>query len=138
VILKSQKENRQVEKHQTIGDQPSSLSSIPKIDIKEGRVIPNVQTKLASSWKDTQWIITDEPLYKFAADLERRYNLNIRFDSEELKNYKFTGTFENETVEQIFTALSMAAPVNYRFNKNQVILSLNKAKKDRFNQMLIK
>ena len=138
VIMKAQKENTGVKKNQTNGEPQSSLTPIPKIDIKEGRVVPNVQTKITSSWKDTYWIINDEPLYKFAADMERRYNLNIRFDSEELKNYKFTGTFENETVEQIFLAISFAAPVNYRFNKNQVILSLNKAKSDRFNKMLIR
>jgi ferric-dicitrate binding protein FerR (iron transport regulator) len=138
VILKSQQKNMPEEKSRKMKEQQPSIAAIPKIDIKEGRLISNVQTKLSTSWKDTHWVITDEPLYKFVADLERRYNLDIHFDSEELKNYKFTGTFENETVEQIFTAISMTAPVNYRFNKNQVILSLNKTKIDKFNQMVQK
>ena len=131
VVWKSQTENSQAEKTQTITAdlQPSS---IPKVEIKSRRVIPNVKTELATSWKDPQWIVADEPLHQFAAALERRYNLNIQFESDELKNYKITGTFENETVEQIIRMLSLAAPVDYQINKNQVTLSLNKAKKDKF------
>ena len=121
----------QTEKAQTITAdlQPSS---IPEVDIISRRVIPNVKTELATSWKDAQWIVADEPLYLFAADLERRYNLNIRLTSEELKNYKITGTFEKETVEQILRMLSLAAPVDYQINKNQVVLSVNKTKKEKF------
>jgi ferric-dicitrate binding protein FerR (iron transport regulator) len=104
--------------------------------IKEVEVHSNVKTELATSWKDNKWIIADEPLSLFAIDLERRYNLNIRFASKELKNYKFTGSFENETVEQILTALSIAAPVNYKFDKNNVELSLNIEDKNKFDKML--
>jgi ferric-dicitrate binding protein FerR (iron transport regulator) len=106
--------------------------TIPAVAIKTGRVIANVKTELVTSWKDAQWIVADEPLSSFATALERRYNLAIYFDSDELKNYKITGTFENETVEQIFLALSLAAPVNYKFDKNQVILSVNKTNRDKF------
>jgi len=101
-------------------------------------VSSNVQTELATSWKDAQWIIADMSLELLATDMERRYNLNIRFDSDELKRYKFTGIFENETVEQILTALSMAAPVNYQMNKNNVTLILNKTAKEKFDRKLIK
>ena len=103
---------------------------------KEMTIIPNVNTALSTSWKDKKWIISDEPLDRFAENLERRYNISIRFDSEELKNYKFSGTFENETVEQILFALSLAAPVNYRFDKNTVTLSLNVRNMDKFNKIL--
>ncbi|MDR1172126.1 MAG: FecR domain-containing protein [Bacteroidales bacterium] len=97
---------------------------------------PNVKTELSTSWKDSKWVINDEPLALFAENLERRYNLHIDFISEELKDYNFSGTFENETVEQILTALSLAAPVNYKFNKNNVELSLNQKDKDKFMKIL--
>lgn len=108
--------------------------SVPAI--KEMVIKPDVKTELSTSWKDDKWIIDDEPLSLFVTDMERRYNLNIHFASEELKEYKFTGTFENETVEQILTAISFAAPVSYRFNKNNVVLSLNTRDKDKFSKVL--
>ena len=114
------------------------MEEIPPPAIKEIIVSPNIKTELATSWKDTYWVIADKPLWMLATDLERRYNLKIRFNSEELKNYKFTGTFENETVEQILKALSLTAPVQYYFDKNNVVLSLNQATKEKFNKMIIK
>ncbi len=136
VIQKSQEEHDQTKDHQRQTAAQSVQSQLPAI--KEITVFPNVKTILSTSWKDEKWIIDDEPLPTFVTDLERRYNLNIRFTSKELENYKFSGTIENETVEQILTALTIAAPVEYSFNKNNVLLSLNKKNKDKFDKVLKK
>lgn len=109
---------------------------LPQTSIKEVIITSNVRTELSTSWKDKKWIISDEPLALFAENLERRYNLRIHFTSEELKEYNFSGTFENETVEQILTALSLAAPINYKLDKNNVVLSLNQKDKDKFIKIL--
>lgn len=109
---------------------------LPEPHVKEVVIKSNVKTELASSWKDSKWIISDEPMALFAENLERRYNLRISFNSEELKEYHFSGTFENETVDQILTALSLAAPVNYRFDKNHVVLTLNQKDKEKFSKVL--
>jgi ferric-dicitrate binding protein FerR (iron transport regulator) len=104
--------------------------------IKDVILASNVETELSTSWKDRKWIIRDEPLALFVENLERRYNLRITFASEELKDYNFSGTFENETVEQILYALSLAAPVHYKFDKNNVVLNLNRENKDKFSKIL--
>jgi len=110
--------------------------ALPEPLVKEVVIKSDVKTELASSWKDSKWIISDEPLALFAENLERRYNLRISFTSEELKEYNFSGTFENETVDQILTALSLAAPVNYKFDKNHVVLTLNQKDKEKFSKIL--
>jgi len=135
VIRKSQQENPSEKKRE---GQSASSPNITTTDIQEITFRPNIKTELSTSWKDPKWIIDDQPLSLFVTDLERRYNLNISFDSEVLKNYKFTGAFENETVEQILNALSMAAPVNCHFDKNNIVLSLNQKAKERFDKMLIR
>jgi ferric-dicitrate binding protein FerR (iron transport regulator) len=104
--------------------------------IKDVVIKSSVQTELSTSWKDSKWIINDEPLSVFAGNLERRYNIHIRFSSEELKEYNFSGIIENETIEQILNALSLAAPVKYKVNKNNVVLSLNAADKAKFSKIL--
>jgi ferric-dicitrate binding protein FerR (iron transport regulator) len=109
---------------------------LKKTTIKEVVIKPNVRTELSTSWKDSKWIISDEPLALFVGNLTRRYNVNISFASEELKEYNFSGVFENETIEQILTALSLAAPINYKLNKNNVMLSLNEKDKDKFKKIL--
>ena len=110
--------------------------ALPESLVKEVVIKSNVKTELASSWKDSKWIISDEPLALFAENLERRYNLRISFTSEELKEYNFSGTVENETVDQILFALSLAAPVNYKFDKNHVVLTLNQKDKEKFSKIL--
>jgi len=104
--------------------------------VEEVIIRSNVKTELSTSWKDERWIIDNQHLNLFVADLERRYNLDIIFASDELKEYKFTGTIENQTAEQIFKAISLAAPVNYKFDKNKVVLSLNEIDKNKFTRIL--
>lgn len=85
----------------------------------------NVRTELYSSWKDPRWIIYREPLSTLAPMLERRYNLRIIFNDEQLEKYKFTGIIENETVDQLFNALKLTAPLDYQINKDTIRLTLD-------------
>jgi ferric-dicitrate binding protein FerR (iron transport regulator) len=134
IIRKSQKE--QPVSAETIPAKPATASASSMPANREITLQTNVKTELATSWKDKKWIISDKPLELFVTDLERRYNLQIRFMSEELKAYKFSGTIENETAEQILTALSIAAPVRYKFDKNRVMLTLNRSSRDKFDKLL--
>lgn len=97
-------------------------------------MIPNIKTELITSWKDETWIIESEPLGKLAPVLERRFNMEITFESGEIMNYKFTGRIQNETIEQILMAIELSAPIQYRFEKNRIILSANKMRKQRYDK----
>ena len=136
VNRKAQSEESQVDiKSEDTKNQTKKIEK-EKFVIEKVTIHENVKTELSTSWKDEKWIIDNQNLNLFAADLERRYNLNIIFSSPELYDYKFSGTIENQTVEQIFNALSLAAPVNYIFKNNNVILSLNKSDKEKFTKIL--
>lgn len=87
---------------------------------------PIVQTELLTSWKDDTWIIKGEPLGTLASVLERRFNMVIVFDSDESRQFKFTGKIQKETIEQIMVALELSAPIHYEINNNIIKISLNK------------
>lgn len=89
-------------------------------------IISNVNTTLYTSWKDDRWIIQGEELATLAPMFERRFNIRIVFGNESLKNYKFTGTIENETVDQILDLLTLTAPIEYKIDKDLITLFLNK------------
>ncbi|MBN2612001.1 MAG: FecR family protein [Bacteroidales bacterium] len=91
-----------------------------KVEIKS-----DVNTELYTSWKEDRWIFLGEPLPSLAAKLERRFNMRIVFAEELLRNYKFSGTIENETIEQILQALRLTAPLKYTIEKNTVVLSVD-------------
>lgn len=112
--------------------QEISGNRIESIKATEIKIIKNVNTELFTSWKEERWIIENESLENLAPMLERRYNVKIVFKDADLKKFKFTGSIQNETIEQIVNALGLTAPVNYTINKDTVVLTLNKVMQKQF------
>ena len=86
----------------------------------------NVNTELYTSWKDERWIIQTENLEDLAVLLERRFNVKLTFKNEELKKYRFSGTIQNETLEQIFDIM------RYVIDKGKVTLDMDKTLKNKY------
>jgi ferric-dicitrate binding protein FerR (iron transport regulator) len=80
----------------------------------------NVDTERFTSWKDGQLIIKSEPMEKLAVQLERRYNVKIHFENENIKQVRYSGTIEDETVEQVMAAMELASPINYRIKDRDI------------------
>lgn len=95
-----------------------------------------VNTILYTSWKDDKWVIEGQTLGVFAEELERRYNVEIKFEDETLMNYKFNGILANETLEQILEIVKISAPVDYEVIANQVTLKGNKTSKNIYERFL--
>jgi len=103
---------------------------------KRVQILNNVRTELETSWKDPRWIIDSEPLSTLAQKLERRFNLKIRFDDDQLMKYKFTGIIENETINQILDALKLTAPLDYDINKDTIKLFVNVHTREEFRKVI--
>ena len=81
-----------------------------------------IETKEFTSWKDGTLFITSETLSELAVKLERKYDVKIHFESAELKELKFTGSLENETVEQVVHAIGIAAHIDYEIKDRDIWL----------------
>jgi len=86
----------------------------------------NVATELYTSWKDKQWIIEREELGSLATKIERRYDVRIHFESEELKHNVFSGLIENETLDQLLRAVCFTSPITYKLDKKDVYLKCHR------------
>jgi transmembrane sensor len=108
------------------------------LQVKENRleIIPNIRTELVTSWKDKTWIIESQPLGYLIPILERRYDINIEFESDEIMKYKFTGKIQKETIEQIMVAFELSAPINYTIEKNKITLLLNKKRQEQYDHFI--
>ncbi len=103
----------------------------------DGNIIslaPDVKTKLMTSWKDDTWIIEGQPLDILVPILERRYNVEIKFNSENIRDFKFNGKIQKETIEQIMAALELSAPITYDIKDNIIHLSLNRRRLEQYNK----
>lgn len=104
----------------TQGDSP--VKKIENVPARKAKFVisKRIQTDRFTSWKDGQLIIKSEPMIKLAVTLERRYNVKIHFEDEEIKQSRFTGTIEDETIEQVMAAIKIAASFDYRIEDREI------------------
>ena len=79
-----------------------------------------IDAKEFTSWKDGTIFISSETLVDLAVKLERKYNVKIYFESEALKTLRFTGSLENETVEQVIQAIGISAHIDYEIEDRDI------------------
>ncbi len=116
------------EKSKIIENKDNKDEAIIALDVQKS--IPaiqaqNVNTDLYTSWKDDKWIIDSEEFGNLATLLERRYNVNIEFQTNELEKYRFSGTFTNETVEQAMDLMRYTLPFKYSIDKNNILIKVD-------------
>ncbi|MFT3704279.1 MAG: FecR family protein [Agriterribacter sp.] len=81
-----------------------------------------------SSIRETSWVydrldIYDKPFSQIRTDLERLYNVDIEFKDKKVANYRFSATFEKETIEQVLKALQLSYPFHYSIKENEITIS---------------
>ena len=91
---------------------------------------PEPEPIIKTSWKDENWVIEAKSLGDLAVDLERRFNVNITFKDESMKDFKYSGTLANETFDQVMKIVQLSAPVQFEYtiNRNDVVLKYAKHK----------
>lgn len=99
-------------------------------------VIPEANPLPQTSWKDSKWVIDSKELGDLAVLLERRYNVQIKFDNNELKKYRFTGTLADETFEQVLKVMQISAPITYSINNNLVTFYEDSAYRKKYDKMI--
>lgn len=80
----------------------------------------NDTTVVETSWVNNKLLFKDEDFGELANKMERWYGVKIKFKTEAVKDYRFTGIFERESLEQALTALQMIEPFSYK-EKNQTV-----------------
>lgn len=112
-VLNENKERKNIKEEKSIEN-----SFKPELIIAE-----QVESKLYTSWKDGKLIFRSERFEDLALRMERWYDVKIQFADEKLKEQKYTGVFEKETLEQALTALSLSYPFIFEIDQNIVLLS---------------
>lgn len=80
---------------------------------------------IETSWTRNKLIFRSKNFEELAQDMERWYNVSIRFSDSSLMQRRLTGTFKNETVFEALNYLKLSSPFQYSFTKetNTIILS---------------
>ncbi len=66
------------------------------------------------SWTESRLAFDGNSFEEIALELERWYNVSIRFEDESIKDFRFTATFDKKTIVQVLNALQLSRPFGYR------------------------
>jgi len=90
----------------------------------------SVNTKIYTSWREGKLIFYKDPLHEIVKKLERWYNVEINVTPQtELKNYRFTGTIEMESLTEVLELIRVTAPIQYSYDlKNRTVIIDTKEK----------
>lgn len=73
------------------------------------------------AWKDGILIFNQTPFYEVAARLERWFNAEMHITDPAIANYRFTGTFTSESLEQVMELLTLTTPIGYSNTRKEKI-----------------
>jgi len=79
-------------------------------------------TIIETSWVNNKLIFQDEEFRDLALQMERWYGVDIQFASAKPSALRFTGTFQEETIQQALDALKLTADFNYTIHGNQITI----------------
>ncbi len=102
------------------------LNPLPKDIQMPEMIISKTEAETETSWKDSRWLIKGMDLESLAIVLSRRFNVSINLQDEDLKQYRFSGTIEKETVEEVFSIMQYTIPISYSIDKGKVVWTINR------------
>ncbi|MDO9341621.1 MAG: DUF4974 domain-containing protein, partial [Bacteroidales bacterium] len=65
------------------------------------------------SWKDGKLVFRNEPLSQVVKKISQVFNIDIEIKGEEIQNYCFRATFQDESLAEILKLLKMSSPIDY-------------------------
>ena len=113
----------QVEVSSEIGSKTSEALVVDEkaiLQVKTGNIhVVTADTYVETAWKDGKMVFRREKLDKIVTKLSRKFGVDIRLEGDRLKEYEYTATFTEETLEDILDLLKRSAPITYSISKQK-------------------
>jgi len=86
--------------------------------------ISRIDTSIVEvSWTDNKIAFMDEPFEEVLKKLERWYGVRIIVEDASLMNNLYTGSFRNESIDDVLSALQFSKSFTYKKQDNVIIIS---------------
>ncbi len=95
----------------------------PIISISHLNYTKKDSTIIETAWVQNKLVFNNESFKDLALQMERWYNVSIRFNDQVKEDFRFTGSFENETIQQALDALKLSSKFNYTIKDNDITIS---------------
>lgn len=87
-----------------------------------------------TGWIHNELRFENESLGEIAKNIQRIYNVEIIFASERLKNLRYTGTVNNNSLENVLNIITLTSPISFKTDKQRVTLYENRSLMKHYNQ----
>lgn len=92
----------------------------PLLSITKVHYLVNDSTSVETSWIKNKLAFEAETLEQVAMKLERWYDIHIVITDDQLKDVKYTGLFEEESVTEVMNALKLTGNFNYTIDRKEI------------------
>lgn len=82
------------------------------------------------AWRDGVLIFNETPFYEVVAKLGRWFNADIQISNQSIANYRFTGRFTSESLDQVMELLTLTTPISYTSSKREVLNNKSYSKRE--------
>lgn len=111
-----------VKKGETGNSEKEELVFQPIISINK-LIYSTVDSTVAETqWTENRLVFRDESFSEIAVNMERWYDVMIEIQDTRLAEVRFTGIFDNETIEQALEALKLSTPFQYEKRENIITI----------------
>lgn len=135
---------------QTINGKTSDLMEMKPNQVaffkhSDNKLQLNNESNLAkyTAWIDGKIVFSNDPVNTVIQKLENWYNVDIELSDKKLENYRFTGVFVDEPLEQVLSILNLTSKMQYKiipakkmgdnsFSKRKIILYSNTISNEEF------
>jgi ferric-dicitrate binding protein FerR (iron transport regulator) len=100
----------------------NEVKPIPQIIVKELKQNPTNNIIAEIAWTQNKLYFEDESLENIAPMLERWFGKKVEITNVSLKNLRYYGNFENETMEEVLSYLKLSKPFNFRIEHEAVVI----------------
>ncbi|MFA5326352.1 MAG: FecR domain-containing protein [Prolixibacteraceae bacterium] len=92
---------------------PGQHAIVGKSDSKTTILKENIHKYIA--WHTGKLVFDNTPMSEVAQLIERWYGVNVIVQDPEIMNYRFTTTFENESLFQVIELLGLSSPIRFNY-----------------------
>ena len=113
IIISKENNNPFVDKNKT-----TAVAAVNKVILTTATFKDSLIAE--TSWVKDKMVIVNQPLSIIAEELERKFAVIIIFKTNAVKQYRYTGVFDKETVSEIFHIIQLSRKINYSID-NKII-----------------
>ena len=82
-----------------------------------------VDTDIYTAWKDGKFVVANETLEDFMRRLERWYNFETQYSSDELRNYHFSGTLDRySNISDLLELISLTTNLSFEIKSKTILV----------------